>query len=221
MPALAVALDLTVGHQLGHHAVQVVRLDLQLLGDLGDGDPGLAANQLEGLIGPGVTSAATARSAGTAAAAPPLGTRGARRTPRSAPGSEQGGTGGLELETSSLSARNRPSMSFTVVSTKSATDFSLSGICEKNCGEPYTHGVTAPYGRVFERGLRSGVKTGSACDQSRSSSAFKRLSEPLASRSEAAPTITRLATFPSIPPGGVNSLEYLNSVRSSPRGESS
>ena len=45
MPALAVALDQTVGDELRHDAVEVVGLDLQLISDLGDRDPGLLLNQ--------------------------------------------------------------------------------------------------------------------------------------------------------------------------------
>ena len=48
MPALAVALDLAVVDQARHDAVEVVRLDTELLGDPGDRDPGLTTHELKG-----------------------------------------------------------------------------------------------------------------------------------------------------------------------------
>src|SRR5664279_1184453 len=64
MPALAVTLDLAVLDNLGHDAVQVIRFDLQRLGDLGDRDSGLRADELEGLTGAGVATPAPTRPAG-------------------------------------------------------------------------------------------------------------------------------------------------------------
>ena len=46
MPALSVALDRAIIDELRHHAIQVVRLDLQTLGDLGDRDPRLSADEV-------------------------------------------------------------------------------------------------------------------------------------------------------------------------------
>src|SRR5579875_315130 len=64
MPALAVALYLPVFDELGHHAVQVVGLDLQRLGDLRDRDAGLVAHQLERLVGPCIATSAAAGASG-------------------------------------------------------------------------------------------------------------------------------------------------------------
>jgi hypothetical protein len=86
MPALSVALDRAILDELRHHAIQVVRLDLQTLGDLGDRDPRLSAHEVECLGRPGVaTTPATwpaCRSAsGTAAASTGRTGRPARSTP--------------------------------------------------------------------------------------------------------------------------------------------
>ncbi len=82
MPALSVPADLTLRHELGHHPVQVVRLDLQLLRDLRDRDPGPVANELERLVGARTAAAATARPTGPAGGAGRTGgsLRGRRRT---------------------------------------------------------------------------------------------------------------------------------------------
>src|SRR5690242_8717181 len=98
MPPLTVACDLTILHQLGHHAVEVVRLDLQRLGDLGNGDPGSGAHQLQGLSGTSVARTAAARATDTAAGAPRT-VRPARsgRTAGAATRTHQGGTCGFEL----------------------------------------------------------------------------------------------------------------------------
>ncbi len=67
MPALTVALHLSSLNEPGHHAIQVIRLDFQLLGELRNGDSRPRANELEGLVGTSVTAATTARATGTAA----------------------------------------------------------------------------------------------------------------------------------------------------------
>src|SRR5690349_9946894 len=101
MPALALALDLSVGGQAGHDAVQIVRFDTHLLRDLGDGDPRGRAHELERLIGPRTTPAAAARPAGTTTRgrAPsglrPGGARGAGTT-RSTPAAGQRATRRLQ-----------------------------------------------------------------------------------------------------------------------------
>src|SRR6185437_5337974 len=66
MPALTLALDLSVGGPAGHHAVQIVGFDTHLLRDLGDGDAGRRAHELERLIGARATPAAATRPARTA-----------------------------------------------------------------------------------------------------------------------------------------------------------
>src|SRR5690349_13287564 len=64
MPALALAPDLSVGGQPGHHAVQIVRFDTHLFRDLGDGDTWRRAHELERLIGARAAAAAAPRPAG-------------------------------------------------------------------------------------------------------------------------------------------------------------
>ena len=65
-PALTIARDEAFTDEPWHHAIQVVRLDLQCLGNLRDRDPGLLADQLECLVLPGAAAAASARAAWTA-----------------------------------------------------------------------------------------------------------------------------------------------------------
>src|SRR5947209_10555917 len=94
MPALAVALDLAVGDQLGHDPVEVVGLDSELLGDLGDGDAGLALHQVERLLGARIAAAAatgTSGSPGAGAPGPPASGRGTgtARTSGSPAGADQ------------------------------------------------------------------------------------------------------------------------------------
>src|SRR5580704_11848375 len=76
MPTLALALYLSVAEQPGHDPVQVVRLDTHLLRDLRNRDAGLAAHELQRLVGTCTTAAATTRA--TRATAGPD-ERGARR----------------------------------------------------------------------------------------------------------------------------------------------
>src|SRR5690348_14880464 len=71
VPALALAAHLTLGGQLRKHPVEVVGLDAHRLGDLGNGDTGLLAHQLEGLVGPGVTATAAPRPPGAPRGAAP------------------------------------------------------------------------------------------------------------------------------------------------------
>src|SRR5436190_11754772 len=97
MPALAVAFDLPVRDELGHHAVQVIRLDLERLGDLRNRDPRLLAHELERLVRPGAVAAAASRTAGTTTAAPARrGCSRPRRPTRSTTSAEQCGAGGLK-----------------------------------------------------------------------------------------------------------------------------
>src|SRR3954454_22554436 len=51
VPAPALLADETVLLEAGEHPVQVVLLDPHLLRELGDGDAGLRADQVEGLVG--------------------------------------------------------------------------------------------------------------------------------------------------------------------------
>src|SRR5581483_10030283 len=98
MPSLTLALDLPVLHQLGHDPVEVIRLDLERLGDLRDGDTRAGAHQLQRLGGAGVTAAAPARAPRpTRRAACPGGTRRARWATRTTARAHQGGASGLEL----------------------------------------------------------------------------------------------------------------------------
>ena len=57
VPTLPITLYLSVGDQLRHHAIEIVRLDLESLGNLGDGDPGLSADEFQCLGGPSSTTA--------------------------------------------------------------------------------------------------------------------------------------------------------------------
>src|SRR3954447_8094008 len=97
MPALAIPLDLAVLHQLGHDAVQVVRLDLQLLGDLGNGDPRTRAHQVQGLGGTRIAGTPATRSTRAPARAAGAGGIGrAGRTAGATAAPDEGSTGSFE-----------------------------------------------------------------------------------------------------------------------------
>ncbi len=123
MPALAVTFDRAILDELWHHPVQVVRLDLQSLGDLGDGDPGWARTSSSACVArvlPPRRSGAAGRADG--------GRDGEKRWPRPsrADGPDRGGCqparsrAAFSLVTSCWSSAKRLSMSLTVLSTKSA-----------------------------------------------------------------------------------------------------
>src|ERR1700679_2427116 len=63
MPAAALLLYLLFLLETREDAVQVVLLDAHLGGELGDRDPGLATDELQGLSGTRATALATARTA--------------------------------------------------------------------------------------------------------------------------------------------------------------
>src|SRR5437763_12760242 len=99
MPPLAVALDLTLLHQLGHHPVQVIRLDFHRLGDLRDRDPGLTPNELQCLVGASVPATPTApapactscRGGGGSSGAAATARGGTRGPTRAAAGADESG----------------------------------------------------------------------------------------------------------------------------------
>src|SRR5580704_6676960 len=102
MPTLALALYLSVAEQPGHDPVQVVRLDTHLLRDLRNRDAGLAAHELQRLVGTCTTAAATTRATWAAARAAAGGCRRRRgacstRATRATAGPDERGARRLEL----------------------------------------------------------------------------------------------------------------------------
>jgi hypothetical protein len=63
MPTLTFAFDLSLGDEPGHHAIQVVWLDLERFRDLRNRDARLVSNQFECLVGARAAAAAAARAA--------------------------------------------------------------------------------------------------------------------------------------------------------------
>jgi hypothetical protein len=101
MPSLAVTPDLAILDQLGHDAVKVIRLDLELLGDLWNRDPRFLLDERERLVGACVTTPAATRATGTATTVATTscgrGSGGARRPTRTPTPTYQRGTSGLKL----------------------------------------------------------------------------------------------------------------------------
>src|SRR5947207_4949088 len=97
MRALPLAGHLADRDEPRHHPVEVIRLNLQVLRDLRNGDARLLANELERLRGTRATVPPPARAARPAPATP-WGRGGARsrRTARSPASAEQCGAGGLQ-----------------------------------------------------------------------------------------------------------------------------
>jgi hypothetical protein len=188
MPALALAFDLSVGGQPGHYAIEIVRFDTHLLRDLGDRDPGRRAHKLKRLIGSRTTSAAATRPAGTTTRrSAPSGRRRPGRasgawTTRSTPAAGQRGT-----------RRLQPGHFFLELA-QTVIDFLHGCVDEASQIDSPSVGFALKIQRVSRVYLL------------RSNSALSRASELLASRSDVAPTMNRLATLPRRPPGGMNSL---------------
>ena len=216
-PALTVALDLAFLLQLGQHAIEVIRFDPHLLGDLRDRDPGRALHELERLVGArGAAAAATRtprptggggrrRSAGAAC-------RCSARAPGPTSRADQRSACGLELRDLLLSSLKRESMSLTVLSRNSVT-------VKSPCALVKSLRQTCPCAQKNVR--RPTIQQMWRYLSGFSRSAFNRSSDFWASRSDAAPTITRLATVPRRPPGGVKSFMYSNRVAPSPSAVSS